>query len=87
MLMKIMIRNLFQGNKFEDIVIISFSFVELNTTKKRPTLVLLDTGDQDIVVAWITPNYVEDKYSYKVIDLQKADSCCHHLQNSTKLQL
>lgn len=39
---------------FGDIVIVSFPFTNLDKTIRRPALVLLDTGDEDIVVARIT---------------------------------
>ncbi len=40
--------------KFGDIVVVSFPFTNLDKTIRRPALVLVDTGDEDIVVARIT---------------------------------
>jgi len=35
---------------FGDIVIVSFHYPETNVTKKRPALVILDIGDNDVVL-------------------------------------
>ena len=43
-------KNYFTG----EIVLVSFIFTQTTETKRRPGLVLLDTGDQDIIVAKIT---------------------------------
>jgi len=40
--------------KFGDVVVVSFPFTSLDKTIRRPALVLVDTGDEDIVVARIT---------------------------------
>ena len=37
-----------------DVVLIAFPFSNLGEAKKRPALVLLDTGDDDLVVARVT---------------------------------
>ena len=58
--------------KFGDIIIISFPFAESGTTKKRPALVILDTGDNDIVAARITSQASGDKNTYNIIDWEKA---------------
>ncbi|WP_158090522.1 type II toxin-antitoxin system PemK/MazF family toxin [Desulfurella amilsii] len=39
---------------FGDVVVVSFPFTNLDKTIRRPALVLIDTGDEDIVVARIT---------------------------------
>jgi mRNA interferase MazF len=39
---------------FGDIVLIRFPFSNVAEAKKRPALVLLDTGDDDLVVARVT---------------------------------
>ncbi len=38
----------------EEIILIEFVFSDIQQTKRRPGLVLLDTGDEDIMVAKIT---------------------------------
>ncbi len=52
--------------KLGDIVLITFPFVESNTSKKRPALVLLDTDDNDIVVARITSQLNKDNYTLEI---------------------
>jgi len=37
-----------------DIVLLEFPFTDTSGSKRRPALVLLDTGDDDIVVARVT---------------------------------
>ena len=37
-----------------DVVLIAFPFTHLKKTKKRPALVLLNVGDNDLIVARIT---------------------------------
>lgn len=52
--------------KLGDIVLITFPFVEANTFKKRPALVLLDTDDNDVVVARITSQLNKDNYTLEI---------------------
>ena len=52
--------------KLGDIVLITFPFVESNTSKKRPALVLLYTDDNDIVVARITSQLNKDNYTLEI---------------------
>jgi len=40
--------------KFGDIVLITFNYASSNQDKKRPALVILDSGDDDLVLAPIT---------------------------------
>jgi mRNA interferase MazF len=40
--------------RFGDIVLISFHYASSNQDKKRPALVILDSGDSDLVLAPIT---------------------------------
>ena len=37
-----------------EVLLLSFPFSDTTTSKRRPALVLLDTGDEDMVVARIT---------------------------------
>ncbi len=39
---------------FGDIVIIAFPYTNMNNTVMRPAMVVVDTGDEDIIVARIT---------------------------------
>lgn len=40
--------------QFGELVIVAFLFAGATETKRRPGLVLLDTGDEDMIVAKIT---------------------------------
>jgi mRNA interferase MazF len=55
-----------------DIVLVSFFFTGMSQTKRRPGLVLLDTGDADIVVARVTTQSVSTEFDYNIIEWQKA---------------
>ncbi len=39
---------------FGDVVIIAFPYTNMNNTVMRPAMVVVDTGDEDIIVARIT---------------------------------
>lgn len=52
--------------KLGDIVLITFPFVESNTSKNRPALVLLDTDDNDIVASRITSQLHKDIYTFEI---------------------
>ncbi len=61
--MVMILRIVFMINyKFCDIILIEYPFSEQSTIKKRPALVLLDTGDNDIVVIRITSKLYSTKY-------------------------
>ena len=51
-----------QNYRFGEVVLLEFPFVEQQEVKKRPALVLLDTGDADILVARITAQNVSTEY-------------------------
>lgn len=51
-----------QKYHFGDVVLLEFPFVEKQESKKRPALVLLDTGDADILVARITSQNAHTEY-------------------------
>jgi mRNA interferase MazF len=44
---------------FGEIVVLPFSYTDLQSGKRRPALVLVDTGDEDILVAKITTQKYE----------------------------
>jgi mRNA interferase MazF len=48
--------------EFGDILLLSFPFSDLTGGKKRPALVIADTGDQDLIVARITSDLPRDSY-------------------------
>ncbi|ACK65863.1 hypothetical protein PCC8801_1820 [Rippkaea orientalis PCC 8801] len=55
-----------------EIVLVEFFFTETTEKKRRPGLVLLDTGDEDIIVARITskPHYTD--FDIYINEWQKA---------------
>ena len=68
--------------KFGDIVLITFPFVESNTSKNRPALVLLDTDDNDVVVARITSQFQKDIYT---LEINEWKTCGLLLPSAAKL--
>jgi mRNA interferase MazF len=49
-----------------DVVLIRFPFTDLVGVKRRPALVLLDTGDEDILAALITTQPRQTQYDCKL---------------------
>ena len=49
-----------------DIVLLSFPFTEGTQSKNRPALIVLDTGDEDVVLARITTQNYQTTYDYQV---------------------
>jgi mRNA interferase MazF len=68
--------------KFGDIVLITFPFVESNTSKKRPALILLDTDDNDIIAARITSQFQKDIYT---LEINEWKTCGLLLPSAVKL--
>ena len=55
-----------------EIVFVLFPFADLMGDKRRPGLVLLDVGDNDIVVARITGQAARDSYDLELQEWQQA---------------
>ena len=55
-----------------DVVLLSFPFANATGAKRRPALVLLDTGDDDIVVARITSQIPPTSFDVVLVDWQQA---------------
>ncbi|MYC30132.1 MAG: type II toxin-antitoxin system PemK/MazF family toxin [Chloroflexi bacterium] len=55
-----------------EVVLLSFPFAEVNRTRKRPGLVLLDTGDSDLVIARITSRAARTGYDVEIGDWEGA---------------
>ena len=58
--------------KTGDILLLAFPYSDGSTVKRRPALVLADTGDDDIIVARITSQKAQSKYDVDIIDWQQA---------------
>ncbi len=55
-----------------DIVLVVYPFADLISIKKRPALVLVDTGDQDVIVARITSKKIRTAFDVEIIKWQQA---------------
>lgn len=55
-----------------DIIFLSFPFVDTAEVKRRPALVLLDTGDDDIIVARITSQMFQTLFDVEIIEWHQA---------------
>ena len=55
-----------------EIILIQFVFSNIQQTKRRPGLVLLDAGDEDIIVAKITSRPHYTKFDLTITEWQKA---------------
>ena len=51
---------------FIEIILLKFSFTDVDKYKKRPALVLLDTNDSDIIVCRITSNMYETEIEKEI---------------------
>lgn len=54
------------------IVLLMLPFSDTTTSKLRPALVLLDTGDKDIVVSRITTQMYKTNFDVEIIEWQQA---------------
>ena len=55
-----------------EVVLIDFPFASGSAAKRRPALVLLDTGDDDIVAARITSQTARDAFDVELHDWKAA---------------
>jgi len=53
-------------------VLVAFPFASAAEAKRRPGLVLLDTGDADLVVARVTSQTARDAFDIQIVEWQKA---------------
>ena len=59
-----------KGLKFGDIVLVKFPFTDGKSFKKRPSLVIRDTGDNDIIVCRITSKIYKTPFDIVLKELQ-----------------
>jgi mRNA interferase MazF len=55
-----------------EVVLLSFPFSNTTTSKRRPALVLIDTGDEDIIVARITSQIYQTPFDVQLNEWQTA---------------
>src|SRR6266487_5777186 len=55
-----------------EVVLLAFPFVDAIGAKKRPALVLLDTGDDDFIVARITSQMGQTEFDVDLAEWQQA---------------
>lgn len=55
-----------------EIVLLSFPFSDMTEMKRRPALILLDTGDEDIIVARVTSQISQTAFDVELVDWQQA---------------
>ena len=53
---------------FGDIVLIGFPHTDLQGISKRPTIVLYDSGDQDVLAVRVTTQEYTAETDYKILD-------------------
>lgn len=58
--------------QFGDIILVEFPYSDNSVSKKCPALVLLDTQDEDILLARITTQIYNSAYDLTVADWQTA---------------
>lgn len=51
-----------------EVVLVSFLFTSATASKRRPGLILLDTGDQDIIVARITGQVSRTNFDIEILE-------------------
>lgn len=61
-----------QNYQIGEIVLLAFPYADLRGVKRRPALVLLDTGNGDVVVARVTSQQVQTMYDMRLIEWKHA---------------
>lgn len=54
------------------ILLVSFPFADLVGSKRRPALVLVDTGDDDVIVARVTGELTQTTHDVELADWREA---------------
>ena len=60
------------GYHASEIVLLSFPFADATGARRRPALVLLDTGDEDIVVTRVTSQPLRTLFDVEIVGWQQA---------------
>ena len=61
-----------EGYQASEVVLLSFPLADAAGARRRPGLVLLDTGDEDIVVARVTSQQLRTSSDVEIIEWQRA---------------
>jgi mRNA interferase MazF len=61
-----------QNYQSGEVLLLLFPFADAAGTRRRPALVLLDTGDADIVVARVTSQTVRTVFDVELVEWQQA---------------
>ena len=61
-----------QNYRSGEIVLLAFPFAGATGAKRRPALVLLDTGDDDIVVARVTSQVTRGAFDVELVEWRQA---------------
>ncbi len=61
-----------ENYQFGEVLLLLYPFTDATDSKRRPVLLLLDTSDQDIVVARITSQMNYTDYDVEVVEWQPA---------------
>jgi len=54
------------------VLLLALPFADVTTSKLRPVLVLLDTGDEDIVVARVTSQITRTVFDVEIVEYEQA---------------
>ena len=55
-----------------EIVLLSFPFADTTGAKRRPALVILDTGDEDIIVVRVTSQAAQTAFAAELMEWEQA---------------
>ena len=55
-----------------DVLLVAFPFVDEGQNKRRPAMVVADTGDQDVLLARVTTQKSRDKFDLVLTDWRAA---------------
>jgi mRNA interferase MazF len=54
--------------EFGEIIVLPFTYSDLHSSKRRPAVVLVDTGDEDVLVAKITSKQYDSPFDLSLQD-------------------
>jgi mRNA interferase MazF len=55
-----------------EVVLLPFSYTDLQSSKRRPAVVLLDAGDEDILIAKVTTKQYDSPYDIPLKEWKQA---------------